>query len=714
MAWLRVALRETLRTLLKTFFRLEVHGKWEFPGDRHIIIANHQSFLDGVLLAAMMPKEAAFVVNSEIAANPLFKAVLSLVDYVPIDPTRPLSMKRILTKVSEGVPVVIFPEGRITVTGSLMKIYDGAAMMALRSRAYLIPVRLEGASETPLSRLKGLYPLHWFPKIVISVLSPRLVPLPDAPRAKERRRLAGVQLRSVMLDAAMVGRHQETLMQGFLRTFRRFGPDHELLEDIHFQPKTLKDILTMTLGLQRLLEPHLTQRETVGIMLPNMVSTVTTLLALSCRGRVAAMLNYTSGIEGLRSACKAANIHTIISSHAFLEKAKLHGTIEALEGIKVIYLESLKGQLTWQDKWELALTRRNPERIMVHQDVNEPAVVLFTSGSEGAPKGVVHTHNSLMANITQIATIADFTPRDKFMGALPLFHGFGLTMSGLFPLMSGVPAFLYPNPLHYRIVPEMVYDKLCTVLCATPTFLSGYARFAHPYDLARLRYVVSGAEKLSEAIRETWQTRYGIRIMEGYGVTECAPVVAVNTLMTYRQDSVGQLLPQMEAVLEPVLGVDEPNTGILHVRGPNVMRGYLRISQPGIIELTHSEYLGDGWYNTGDIVHIDPEGYIFIRGRLKRFAKIGGEMVSLDICERLAKKLSPQKQHASLARPDESKGEALVLFTTDAQLDRAKLLQQARLDGVSELAVPRDIRLLEALPILGTGKTNYQALKQLI
>lgn len=714
MSLLKAGLRTSLRWLLQKLFRLEVRGQWSFPGERHIIIANHESLLDGVLLATTMPRDAAFVVNSEIAANPLFKVILSLVDYVPIDPSRPLSMKRILTKVAEGRPVVIFPEGRITVTGSLMKIYDGAAMMALRSQAYLIPVRLDGPSETPFSYLKGLYPLRWFPKIRMSILEPRQMTMPDAPRAKERRRLAGLRMRQLMLDAAMRARPSQTLAQAFLTTMDRFGPKHELLEDIQLKPKNLGALLSSMLGLQLLLEPRTAPGEYVGVVLPNMVATVSVMLALSSRGRVVAMLNYTSGAEGLKAACKAANIRTIITSHAFLDKAKLHGTIEALTGIQLIYLEDLRGEITWQQKLEILKGRWEPERTLAYQDPYAPAVVLFTSGSEGAPKGVVHTHATLMANVAQIRAVADFHPRDKFMGALPLFHAFGLTASGIFPLVTGVPAFLYPNPLHYRVVPEMVYDRRCTVLFGTPTFLAGYARFAHSYDLATLRYVVSGAEKLSSAIRQTWLERFGIRIMEGYGVTECAPVVAVNTMMAYRAESVGQLMPHIETALEPVPGIEEPSTGVLHVKGPNVMAGYLKASNPGVLEPPHSEFAGAGWYNTGDVVHLDSEGFVFIRGRLKRFAKIAGEMVSLDIAERIARLISPQALHATLARLDEGRGEAIVLFTTDAKLTRAMLHQQAKQQGMHELAIPKDIRVLERLPLLGTGKINYVELKKLL
>jgi acyl-[acyl-carrier-protein]-phospholipid O-acyltransferase/long-chain-fatty-acid--[acyl-carrier-protein] ligase len=333
-------------------------------------------------------------------------------------------------------------------------------------------------------------------------------------------------------------------------------------------------------------------------------------------------------------------------------------------------------------------------------------VVLFTSGSEGTPKGVVLSHANLLANREQLAAKFDFSAQDVILNALPLFHSFGLTSATLLPLLSGMKVFFYPSPLHYRIVPEVAYDVNATVLFGTNTFLAGYGRHAHPYDFYSVRYVFAGAERLQEETRRLWARKFGLRILEGYGATETSPVIAGNSPMENREGTVGRILPGIAYRLEPVPGLEAG--GRLVVRGPNVMLGYLLADRPG--ELVPPP---DGWYDTGDIVTLDADGYVTIRGRAKRFAKVGGEMVSLGAVEELAGRVWPGAQHAVVTRPDERKGEQLVLVTTAADADRAALAARARADGLSELHVPRAVVRAQTIPLLGTGKVDYRAVAAL-
>jgi acyl-[acyl-carrier-protein]-phospholipid O-acyltransferase/long-chain-fatty-acid--[acyl-carrier-protein] ligase len=340
---------------------------------------------------------------------------------------------------------------------------------------------------------------------------------------------------------------------------------------------------------------------------------------------------------------------------------------------------------------------------------DDPAIVLFTSGSEGKPKGVVLSHRSVLSNVAQVRAVYEFSNRDKFLAALPLFHSFGLVVGALLPLTTGARVFLYPSPLHYRMIPEMAYDQDCTVLFGTGTFLAKYAKMAHEYDFYSVRYVLSGAEKLPETVRQTYIDKFGIRVMEGYGVTECSPVVAVNTPVFNRPGSVGRILPGMDYEVSPVPGI--PNGGMLHVRGPNLMLGYLLHDAPGQLRPPVSSVKGPGWYETGDVVEIDEDGFLKIVGRVKRFAKVAGEMVSLEVVEQMANLASPAKAHAATTVDSVRRGEVILLFTEDRDLRREHVQASARQAGLPEVAVPRFVQHVDKLPRLGSGKLDYVALK---
>jgi acyl-[acyl-carrier-protein]-phospholipid O-acyltransferase/long-chain-fatty-acid--[acyl-carrier-protein] ligase len=468
----------------------------------------------------------------------------------------------------------------------------------------------------------------------------------------------------------------------------------------------------MALMLGRVVGRMTRPGERVGLLLPNLAPTAGLFLGLTALGRIPAMLNYTAGVDGMQAACTAAQIRTLVTSRAFVEQAKLAGKVAALQGIeRVVYLEDLRGQITLADKlWLVCWGLRFPRRVEVQASTEDAAVVLFTSGSEGQPKGVVLSHRAILANIAQVRAVLDISTEDRILNVLPIFHSFGLTAGTLLPLLAGASLLLYPSPLHYRAIPELAYDRGCTALFGTSTFLGHYARFAHPYDFYRLRYVVAGAEKVTPAVREQWFEKFGIRILEGYGATETAPVIAVNTPMAYRTGSVGQFLPGLQYRLQAVPGID--HGGLLHVRGPNVMSGYLKADNPGVLQTPASD-LGAGWYETGDIVDVDEDGFVHIVGRVKRFAKVAGEMVSLEAVEKLAQTAAPDALHAASSQPDPGKGEALVLFTTSAALDRAALQEAAHRLGLPELAVPRKIVRISELPLLGTGKTDYVTLQRM-
>ncbi len=705
-------LRAVLKRLFRLLFGVRVLGDASpMKHRRLLVIANHLSFLDGVLLGLFLPIRPTFVVHTTVLKQPFFRVVLSQVPHLAVDPTNPMAMKKVIALLESGEPVVVFPEGRITVTGSIMKVYDGPAFVAARTGATILPVRLDGPERSYFSRLSGKFRRQLFPRITITLLPTTTIAMPEAPTAKQRRRKAGEAMRRLMQEMVFSSRPSQTLFTAFLEAMAINGRNARLLEDMNQEELSYRDLLKGSLALGRLVAKFTGEGENVGVLLPNVSATVCMIFGMSAMRRVPAMLNYTAGSAGMQYACEAAGVRTIVSSRRFLETAKLAATVQAIRDVQVVYMEDLRARFTVADRlWLVLFALRMPRAAMRRTSPQDPAVVLFTSGSEGKPKGVVLSHDALLANVAQVRAVVDFSPADKFLVALPVFHAFGLTCGAIMPLVTGSRLFLYPSPLHYRVIPEVIYDRGCTVLFGTSTFLGAYARFAHPYDFFRLRYVVSGAEKLNEEVRRAWYEKFGIRIMEGYGATECAPVIAVNTPMAYRSGTVGTLLPGVEHRLQPVEGIGEG--GILHVRGPNVMLGYYLHERPGLLQPPASD-IGAGWHGTGDIVAIDEDGFLSIRGRVKRFAKIAGEMMSLEVVEKIAQAASPCGHHASVAVADPKRGELLVLFTTDAGLEREAILQAARTLGAPELAVPRRIEHLQELPLLGTGKTDYVSLRRL-
>ncbi|WP_204247790.1 acyl-[ACP]--phospholipid O-acyltransferase [Kiloniella litopenaei] len=699
------------RLILRICFRVEVRGEenLEDLGPKAVIVINHVSFLDGVLLAAFLPGRPTFAIDTYVAQRWWVKPFLSVVDSYPIDPTNPMATKTMINVVKSGKRCVIFPEGRITVTGGMMKIFEGPGMIADHADAPLLPVNIEGAQYTPFSRLKGKIRQRWFPKVIITIHPPKKLRLSDDIRGRERRSAISIGLHDLMSETAFSSCPPEGgLFKNLLDARDIHGGDAAVVEDIQRAPLSYNKLITSSFVLGDKFASFTKPQEIVGLLLPNSSAAAVSFFALQAIGRVSAMLNFTMGEKNLLSCCKTAEIKTIITSRKFIELGRLEELADALgREYKIIYLEDLKKEVSLGNKlcgWVKNHFARSFHSKSAPEN-DDAAVVLFTSGSEGVPKGVMLSHNNLLSNRSQLAAVVDFNSTDTVFNALPIFHSFGLTGGLLLPILSGIKTFLYPSPLHYRIVPALVYDTNATIVFGTDTFLTGYARVAHPYDFYSVRHIFAGAEKVKDSTRKTWSEKFGLRILEGYGATETSPVLSTNTPLQYKAGTVGRFLPGIESRLEPVPGI--PTGGRLFVKGPNIMKGYLRAEAPGQLQPPE-----DGWYDTGDIVVMDIDGFVSIQGRAKRFAKIAGEMVSLTAAEDLAGKIWPGFMHAVIARPDVKKGEQLILATECPDATRALLLKEAQEQGISELMIPREIEIMDKIPVLGTGKTDYQTLQK--
>lgn len=499
------------------------------------------------------------------------------------------------------------------------------------------------------------------------------------------------------------------LFSALLRAGREFGTSKEILVDGDERIVTYKEIIRASFGLGSALKKGTKRGESVGVMLPTGAGSVIAFFALTAYGRVPAMLNFTAGSKNLKAAMRAAKVKRLVTAHKFVELGGLHDLMTELsKSVEIVYLEDVREKLGAGDKAAGGIGPSAPGLFMKTRRPSDPAVVLFTSGTEGDPKGVVLSHRNICGNIHQIlAHVPEALGLDDVLfNALPTFHCFGLTAGTLLPILGGMKTSLYPTPLHAKIIPQRVKDTGATILFATDTFLNQYMRACSGDELARLRFAVCGAERVRDETRQLVKRKFNVELLEGYGATEASPVISVNQPGRNRPGTVGRPLPGMEFKFEEVPGIT--HGGRMLVKGVNVMEGYLSVDKPGQLQK-----LPDSWHDTGDIVEQDSDGYLTIKGRLKRFAKIGGEMVSLAVVENVASTLWRDYDHAAAVLPDKRKGEQVVLLTTYPNPDRMELQRWAQGHGVNELSLPRKIFHVPAIPVLGTGKMDIGGVQKL-
>jgi acyl-[acyl-carrier-protein]-phospholipid O-acyltransferase/long-chain-fatty-acid--[acyl-carrier-protein] ligase len=496
-----------------------------------------------------------------------------------------------------------------------------------------------------------------------------------------------------------------SVFQALVEARQEHGGERIALVDGDDRALSYDEIIRASFALGSALKAGTRSGECVGVMLPTGAAGALTFFALSAFGRIPTMLNFTSGLAGLRSALCTAKVKRVVTARRLVEVAGLQDVVAGL-GAEIVYLEDVRKNLSLADKLTAVAGKIAPRLLAARPDPQSAAVILFTSGTEGEPKGVALSHANLLANVAQVRAHIDLYPGDVLFNALPVFHCFGLTVGTLLPLIAGVKVICHPTPLQPKEIVRRIRSFGATIIITTDTFINQYARAGEPGDLDTLRLAVCGAERLRDETRAFLRRKYAIELLEGYGVTEAAPVVAANQIEANHPGTVGRLMAGMEARLEPVEGI--PGAGQLYVRGPNVMLGYIKPDAPGKIVPPQ-----DGWYNTGDIVAIDEEGFIAIRGRLRRFAKIAGEAVSLAVVENIAAALWPDNAHAAVAMPDGRKGEQIVLVTDAQEARRLDMVGWAQNHGVAEITVPRRVVLAATIPLLATGKTDYVSVQKL-
>ncbi len=708
--------RAFFKKVLRKLFKVEVKGLENLPkeGERCLIVCNHTSFMDVLLISTFVDRHIVFSINNKLLEKTIVKFMTNLVDLRPLDPVSPFAVKAMVEELRQNHTCMIFNGGLLEGGHTRLKIYEGSAMMALKGNAPVVPICIKGAAHTFGSRLLGKKTwFQWFPKISLTILPPVQFKFPESMPTREQRMRSSSQLYDIINHMAFDSWNtHRTVFQAIADAMKMRGHFFRVLDDTARHPQTYASVFLKSFILGALIHRRLPHEQRIGLMMPTSSVSVYTFMGLHAVGKVPAMINFTAGPKSVLSTCETVGLKTVITAKKVVQLAKLDPMITFLtqHGIQVIYLEDLKSTLTLRDKVQGLLGAWWPKLIYRHTarrvKTTDTAVILFTSGSEGFPKAVFLSHENLLANCYQIYSRFDLYQTDVFLNCLPLFHSFGLGAGTLVPMMIGVKTFLYPTPLHYRIIPEIAASIRATVFFATDTFLSAYARCANPYDFNSLRIVAGGAEKIKDETRTVWQEKFGVRLFEGYGATECSPFISVNTFIHQKKNSVGRLVPGLEYKLKKVEGIQEG--GELYLKGPNIMQGYMRATNPGVLEPPK-----DGWYDTGDIVEIDTDGFISIKGRCKRFAKIGGEMVSLTAVEQTIAKKWPDAISGAVNLPDERKGEKIILITNDKTITKEDLITLYKETGMTELGLPNTIVYVKEAPVLGSGKFDYQTAKQM-
>jgi acyl-[acyl-carrier-protein]-phospholipid O-acyltransferase/long-chain-fatty-acid--[acyl-carrier-protein] ligase len=720
-------LRVLLWLLVHTIYRVRVEGHANVPREGGaLLVSNHLSFIDALVLIAATDRPVRFLIYKDFYDHPLIHPFAVCSGGIPISSElRPREMIRSLRSAGEAIGrgeiVCIFAEGQITRIGQLLPFRRGLEFIIKGVDAPIIPVNLGGVWGSIFSFENG----RFFWKLPKRLKQPMTVsygqPMPPVSTAFEVRQA----VEELQTEAY---RHQKTYMRTLSQSFLRTARTHRFRLAVADGQTQLRfgSALTRTIFLARRLKAVWQDQEKVGILLPPSIAGSLVNFAALLLGKIPVNLNYTLSADGIASCARQCSLQTVISSKAFRERVRVE-----VPG-KIILLEDLaKNPAITEKLAALALAWLMPAAMLETSlrgngkktSLDDIATVIFSSGSTGEPKGVMLTHYNIGSNVAQLSQCFAFTRRDRILGVLPFFHSFGFTGTMALPLIAGTGVVYYPNPLDARAIGGLVSQYSVTFLLSTPTFLQSYTRRCAPENFGSVRLVMVGAEKMQERTAQAFQDKFGIRPLEAYGCTECSPAVTVNTndfrAAGFRQTGskrgkIGHALPGVSVrIVDPDSFATMPvgTPGLLLVRGPNVMKGYL--GRP----TETAKVLRDGWYVTGDIAALDEDGFLEITDRLSRFSKIGGEMVPhIKVEEKLQELADASEQiFAVTSCADEKKGERLLVLHTLEDNRLSECLSRLSECGLPNLWMPRQDAFykVDALPLLGSGKLDLRRIRQI-
>ena len=705
MSRLGLSLQQALLYLpLKIVYRIsDSRVRVARQADAPVIYAiSHQSRLDPALMLALLPEDTLHILDETSAVSAWLEPYRTLARTISFNAAHVFVSRRLVSHLKRKGHLAVYLPHTVEPDMKSFRLFRAVARIALAANADVVAIHVGGSRHLPTSLLpQEDAPRRWFPRLTIAALGPISLD-PSAARAGRVPTTSANALFDRLAEARVAATGRRTVFGALSSAARRYGAERIAVEDGAAGPLSYRNLMISGRILGARFAAVSSGGEAVGLMLPGSVDLASGFVGLQSAGCTATMIDYTSGPANVTAAIAMADIRTVVSSRAFVERAGLGDIVQAIEtaGARIIWLDDVRPSLTRFETlaasllWRWPLTRRPPD---------SPAVILFTAGSNGRPRGVLLSHENILSNAAQVEARISFSPADTLLNVLPAHYSLGLTSGTVLPLVYGVRLCLYPSPLDARQIAETAARVKPTIMLGTDAFLGACAPAAADGDFASLRLVVAGAEPVQAETRRVWRERFGAEILEGYGVTEASPVIAVNTRTHSRPGTVGRLLPGIRTRIETV---DGEEGGRLWISGPNVMRGYLT-AFPGIAAPP------DGWHDTGDVVSFDREGYLSIRGRANRLARIGGEIVSLDAVETLAQSLWPEDRHAAISMPDRKRGEKIVLLSTVAEPDRAALKAHVRKRGAAALGVPETMLRVDAIPVLASGRTDYAAVRRL-
>jgi acyl-[acyl-carrier-protein]-phospholipid O-acyltransferase/long-chain-fatty-acid--[acyl-carrier-protein] ligase len=705
-------------------YRVTAHGRHWLPEGGFLLLPNHLTWVDAVVLQLACPRPIRFVVDAAIFKiawlNPVFRAVGAL----PISPKRAKDAVRdAADAIKAGEIVCIFPEGELSRTGMLLKLKRGYELIARAAECPVVPVWLDRLWGSIFSFVGGKYFFKW----------PRRFPYPvtvafGEPIAAEKADIATMRERFLALGEFCYQQRPDLeghLARACLRGLKKNQWHTAVIDGMDHSTLSCGSLLAAAIALSR----HVQEKcrgQRIGIVLPPGKAAVIANLAVTLAGKVPVNLNFTAGRSAVEAALRIGQVRDCITAHAVMKRLTDFPWPMHLLHLEAV-MPALKSNIVL---WRCAVAVAPAALLAAVLGLprvgdRDEAVVLFTSGSSGEPKGVLLSHRNILSNVSQFAMMLDLGPRDTVLACLPFFHSFGCTVTLWYPLIEGVRSVTYPNPLEIAKNADLIERYHVTLFCSTPTFLRGYLRKVEPAKLQSLVFIVTGAEKLPDELATAFEERFGKEVLQGYGLTETAPVAAVNlpepkasrptdtVQPSNRRGSVGKLAPGMAAqIRHPDTGekLTLHDSGMLWLRGPNIFEGYLDDPK------RTADVLVDRWFKTGDLARFDDDGFCIIEGRLSRFSKIGGEMVPHESIEqKIEEALALPKDERTIAImgiPDEAKGEALVLLTT-REIDATDLREKLTAAGLPNLWIPKKIKRVDAIPVLGSGKLDLGKCKEL-